>query len=740
MPSSSAASRWPDDAAGCVTAYFVERLTIRLWACSVLPRLLRDWLRHGARARHCYVIDGSRPALLAARLSARLVGVGVETLAFRLVEVRDEAGLLIRLRIAYTDLADVQADVMREPIFHEAMQQPDSRLARFLAKGVATLSLSDRGTMWRALLIVQICAWHRRKQKMDEGTAVLFLERRPWLRNISRYAARYGITVVEVSPAVHLPVLVRRLLTPTGVEVARTLRDWLYLRVGPGPTSPTRAPEKSPAPDGSTVSPEPADHGRGGPRVAVEYYGHFNLNQPERHSDLFFWQRSPLSGGDVLVTFPHPQDPLDEAKWAALREHGISAIALHPRATTLQSVPVFVHRPRLARVEAAPPGPGALRKGPEAKWLRQQVERFSVLLEYWAELFASQNVKVYVTWYRYDANLCAIAEALRQLGGVTAVYQRALEVGPSPEFAIDADLMFGYSPRDADVDRRSGSVIPYHVAVGYFGDHRFPLVRESAQAVRGELKKHGAEFILAFFDENSADDPRWHTGHQFQRENYAFLLEKLLAEPRLGLVVKPKVPRSLRRRLGPVARLLERAEATGRCHVYEGGALHGSYPPATGALAADLAVHGHLCAATAGLEAALAGVPTLLLDREGWHVSPLYRLGVGRVVFTDWETLWKAVKEHRTTPGGIPGLGDWTPMIAEFDPFRDGRAAERMGTYLQWVIEGFKDGLDRDAVLADAAERYCARWGADKITSVDGQVDGQAPASQGPEAVPALLS
>jgi len=153
--------------------------------------------------------------------------------------------------------------------------------------------------------------------------------------------------------------------------------------------------------------------------------------------------------------------------------------------------------------------------------------------------------------------------------------------------------------------------------------------------------------------------------------------------------------------------------------MYEGGAIQGSYPPAAAAMAADIAIHGHLCAATAGMEAALAGVPTLLVDREGWHVCPLYELGVGRVVFRDWDDLWRALVEYWAKPGGIPGFGDWSSILNELDPFRDGRAAERMGVYIRWLIEGFKAGMDRETVMADAAERYCRRWGWDKINKVN---------------------
>jgi hypothetical protein len=62
-------------------------------------------------------------------------------------------------------------------------------------------------------------------------------------------------------------------------------------------------------------------------------------------------------------------------------------------------------------------------------------------------------------------------------------------------------------------------------------------------------------------------------------------------------------------------------------------------------------------------------------------------------------------------------------MLEELDPFRDGRAAERMGTYLQWLVQGFQAGLDRETVMADAAERYTQRWGQDKITDMGAKRD-----------------
>ena len=198
-----------------------------------------------------------------------------------------------------------------------------------------------------------------------------------------------------------------------------------------------------------------------------------------------------------------------------------------------------------------------------------------------------------------------IADALQDLGGVTAIYQRSFEPLPVAVSTINTDILFNFSPSGAKVERLSNSVIRYHVATGYLGDHRFTLSSKTAQSMRHKLQQHGAKHVLAFYDENTIDDSRWLHAHHWTQENYAFLLERVLAEPNLGLVLKPKTPDTLRRRLGPVADLLEQAEATGRCYLYEAsGTSQGSYPPATAALAADVAIHGHTYAATAGMEAA----------------------------------------------------------------------------------------------------------------------------------------
>ncbi len=162
--------------------------------------------------------------------------------------------------------------------------------------------------------------------------------------------------------------------------------------------------------------------------------------------------------------------------------------------------------------------------------------------------------------------------------------------------------------------------------------------------------------------------------------------------------------------------LLDEVIKTGRCIIFESSGHHTTIAsPMVAGLAADVCIHGHLSAGTAALECALEGKPTLLIEREGCPESKFYELPKEKVIFKNWEDAIDALMEHFQTPNCIPGFGDWGPLLDELDPFRDGKAAQRMGNYLNWLIQGFEQGLDKEVILSDAAERYAKEWGSDKV-------------------------
>lgn len=664
----------------------VERLGVCGWWATVVPALLRA-RRRGAGTPVCRFIDASRAGLAIARASAPLLGVRVERFTFRLIDVRDDAGLPVRLRIGFGDLGVVVKDIAADPVFRQALAESrgGTRLPTYLTKRLASLTVSDPRVLWRALLLVHACRPGGRA--LDEKPATLVLARRPWFQHLVDYGARHGVEVLcgPAWPARRTREVLDRVIGPFGVEVLRDIARRLRGR------SQRIAGERAPV-------------------IAVEHNEPNDLTDPRIQGGLFFWQRSALPAADLVAV---QWLPIRDAERAVLRRAGVGMLAVHPGASA-PDVPTFARLPRWS------PHPRPTTAGADARWVHRETATYRLGVGYWEALFRANGVKVFVAWNRYDASHCMIADALEAAGGVTAVYQRAMQPDPSAETTVDADIMFGFGPSAAAVEQHSASRIRYHVSTGYLGDYRIELWRNEAREVRARLEARGARRIIAFYDENSLDDDRWEAGHGPQRAHYTAVLGRVLSDSELGLVLKPKVSRTLRNRLGPVATLLAEAEATGRCFVWQEGHSRNHVPPCAAALAADIAIHSQLSGTTAALEAALVGIPSLLLDSEGWAVSPLYELGRGHVIFTEWDDLWSACDEYWARGGRRARFGDWTPMLDDIDPFRDGRAAERMGTYLGWLLDSFKAGLGRERAMADAAERYGERWGKDKITEVRG--------------------
>jgi len=397
--------------------------------------------------------------------------------------------------------------------------------------------------------------------------------------------------------------------------------------------------------------------------IAVEYYGKLNLNSPKLQSDLLFCQQSDIK--DVLIYFPHKEYPLTKSMYTEIKQKGMRAVILNILAIRTPS-PIFVYSKH----------------------------------DYWVEFFKRYNIKIHISWYKFYDKSFPILEAMNRVGGVSILYQRSYERTIETEDDTYSDIYFSFSkhykPKNAS----------YCIVTGFLGDFRFNLLKKQSHFIKRILRNNGCEHIIAYLDENSSKDTLIKDGDT--QKSYEFILNKVLNDKRLGLVLKPKFIKTLKKRLGNVYDLITKAQKINRCFIFDS-----SYPPSAAALVSDITIHSDLCAGTAGIEAALTGTPTLLLDIYEFK-SPLHELG-DKVVFQDIKSLWSAAEECLKFKKS--GIGDWTSHIDKIDPFRDGLAINRMSDYLKWLMEGFKANLPRETILADAAERYCKIWGEDKVFS-----------------------
>jgi hypothetical protein len=253
---------------------------------------------------------------------------------------------------------------------------------------------------------------------------------------------------------------------------------------------------------------------------------------------------------------------------------------------------------------------------------------------------------------------------MQEMGGAMTMWQIAFdeEESTNVETSTVSDVLFTFSNQwTRPAEEKNGSKIPYHVSTGFLGFNR-ELLRPRALELRQQLHAKGVNKIVACFYEYSLDDYRWNFGHKVQQKHYRLLLEKVLNHLWLGVIFKPKQPNTLRKRLADVSVLLEEAEETGCCIVLDSaGLFQSNIPPVLVVLDADVAIQGHINAGTTALEFALAGIPTLSVDLEGFRLSRIYDLGERKVVFRNYEDIWETVQDQWNSKGGVPVFGDWTP-------------------------------------------------------------------------------
>jgi len=659
---------------------YVEYLSLRTILYGALNELLDGYVSNDKPRTHYYV-DATRPGKIVANIFGKLFNFQIKKLVFEMRHIKDDRGELVMVRISRKDLFDIQKTIVNSDAYRYLRKDEwkHTRVDDFVKKGLIDGSIMDKKSVNRLIFLINVVAWHQ--QQINTSRVRLLLIRRAWWDIYKQYALSVG------------------------VDLKGTGRKGAFWRDSTGLKGLIRKYPRLYAFSKNVSSGrfkfKPAKNDASIPKLYLDGRGDVNLESNGYQSDFFWLLNSEFPAGNVLY------DSQSEEEKQVLEHHGI---------VVANSNVKYINNDNAMKASLKK----NRRHKDEFDNVRSLVTVYNSTKAYWNSFFRTNGVKVFFSWYKYDNKHMAIADAIKEEGGISAIWQMAFVGFKSIHSVMNTDIVFHHSDWSVNIEQQLDSKIGYHVITGYPKDYATPLLKRQAMDLRARLKSSGAEKIILVIDENSVDDPRWHTGHTLQRDNYRFILEKALEIPWLGVVFKPKTSKTLRRRLGEVNDLLMEAEATGRCYVYEESGRHTtSAPPVLAGLSADVCLHGHLSAGTAAVECALEGIPTLLIDREGCPDSKFYELPEGKVIFKNWLDAIDALMEHFKAPQGIPGFGDWSEIIGEFDPFRDGKAANRIGTYLHWLIQGYEKGLNRDVIMADAAQRYSKNWGNDKVISIN---------------------
>lgn len=340
------------------------------------------------------------------------------------------------------------------------------------------------------------------------------------------------------------------------------------------------------------------------------------------------------------------------------------------------------------------------------------MERYSRAIEFYNE----EDIKISVDRDDTDPFLIAEEIALERAGGISVTYQQSNWLLPRVAYGSCADIAFLFGPYYGQVFEKGGSVNKSVIFNGLLHDYSFKRIEGRAAEARRRVTDNGAKFVIAYFGENSFNDRMSIWTDEDTARIYSKILEKLLADPEIGVIFSPKEPETIFRKLSSISGLIEMAESTGRC-LFMKGTVRTEGWPCEAAMASDIAI-GSFEGGTTVLESLLSGSRAVYLDTLGLYSRPEYEKGKDTIVFDSIEKILDAIDGYRRKREGCMALGDARvidDIIRIKDPFRDGRAAERMGKYIAWLLDGFDAGISREDAITGANRRYAEAWGREKI-------------------------
>jgi hypothetical protein len=299
----------------------------------------------------------------------------------------------------------------------------------------------------------------------------------------------------------------------------------------------------------------------------------------------------------------------------------------------------------------------------------------------------SQNVKAYMTCENYFPDAHAMNLIGPQMGIHTLSYQYSNLSSVNPLLQTTADTMCTFSKIFQErwgmneIEPRS------YVNIGYLFDSSFHLVKERAHLHRKEMEKYGANFIIGYYDE-SVQSKEDKYGIIHEDDHYfeiSSLMKFVINNNDIAVIIKSQFNRNSPGTLYGNDSYMKQAVETNRFLDLHKGRNRNICFPSEAAMAADIVI-GHVVGATAGLEAALTGKRCILLNPYNMLGENIELFKKGDILYESIGSALIAIKEFRNGNIKYKGLGDWSPIIDLFDPFRDGKSAKRLRLTLENIM------------------------------------------------------
>lgn len=441
------------------------------------------------------------------------------------------------------------------------------------------------------------------------------------------------------------------------------------------------------------------------PQVAVHYGEGLNT---QKRSDIFWCVESKFPPERIVIYFDSSKEFSYKDMCSQIEAMGMKWICL-ARFKGIKSV--MKNRDLLKSIslqEFHMPIPINKKFQPSfflRDWITQMIQFLCLDVKRWEALYRLANIKVVFDIDEMPVSGVAQVIALDRLGGIRIGIQRSILFSRGTHWLnYSSNHLFFASTLDVKNRLEISPLIQDVLILGYLFDYAFNKYKENSMVET--LKANGAIFTLTLYD-----NIYFSKSHYSRKMMTAFLkkfMEWVIEDKQVGIILKEKKPAHLNR-LSELKSLLIQVQATGRFLRIPGAR---GYFPFRASRGTHMAVG--IGISSAVVEAILAGAKGIHYDVAHCHYLSMYQWGYEKVVFDDLDRLGVALKWYKENPSNESALGDWTGHHDEFDPYRDGKAAYRMGMYIQWLMQHFEQGKSAEEAKKYANLSFAQLWGKDK--------------------------
>ena len=244
------------------------------------------------------------------------------------------------------------------------------------------------------------------------------------------------------------------------------------------------------------------------------------------------------------------------------------------------------------------------------------------------------------------------------------------------------------------------------------------------QSIKKKLQKNGVDSVILLLD-TSADDRN--NNHYFDQlfpykeleSFYTLFFKWVLQNKKIGLIIKPKKDIfKYFKRSNSNKNLLNKVINSNRCHFVEDPfqKIPSHYTKISDfvvSLSADSLPSALLDCITNG-----KNIRAVFFDHTGLETQEpdLFPWGLNNVVFKELNSMMTSLENFIHKPEKNNKFGIWPEKyISELDPFRDGNSGNRLAKYIECLLKGFDNGLNKKKAISFANENFSQKWGSNNL-------------------------